>query len=92
MLGTNDQLSLELTEKKLADAKRAGAQYLATACTFCQIQFATAQEAVESQQSPNHQVPPILYPQLLGLCMGIDKKMLGLQANQIDIRGIENFL
>ena len=32
LLGTNDQLSFEFAEKKLADAKRAGAQYLATVC------------------------------------------------------------
>jgi heterodisulfide reductase subunit B len=33
----------------------------------------------------------VLYPQLLGLCMGIDEKMLGIQMNQLAITDITNF-
>ena len=92
LLGTNDELSWKFTEKKLADAKRAGAHYLATGCPFCQIQFDTMQQTIESERGTNHHVPAILYPQLLGLCMGIDKAILGLHNTQIDIAGVENFL
>ena len=92
LLGTNDELSLDFTEKKLADARMAGAHYLTTGCTFCQVQFDTVQKMVATQKGTNHHVPSILYPQLLGLCMGIDKKVLGLDSNQIDITGIEGFL
>ncbi|KPK28201.1 MAG: disulfide reductase [Nitrospira bacterium SG8_3] len=92
LLGTNDELSRKFTEKKLADAKRAGANYLATGCPFCQIQFDTMQQAIESEGGTNHHVPAILYPQLLGLCMDIDKAILGLHNTQIDIAGVENFL
>lgn len=92
LLGTNDELSWDFTEKKLVDAKRAGAQYLTTGCPFCQVQFDTVQEAIKSERGANHHVPAILYPQLLGLCMGIDKETLGLDKNQIDITGIDNFL
>jgi heterodisulfide reductase subunit B len=92
LLGTNDELSLDFTEKKLADARRAGAQYLTTGCTFCQVQFDTVQKMMATEKGTNHHVPSILYPQLLGLCMGIDKSVLGLDSNQIDITGIEGFL
>jgi heterodisulfide reductase subunit B len=92
LLGTNDELSWKFTEKKLADAKRAGAHYLATGCPFCQIQFDTMQQTNESERGTNHHVPAILYPQLLGLCMGIDKTILGLHNAEIDIAGVENFL
>jgi len=92
LLGTNDELSWDFTEKKLVDAKRAGAQYLTTGCPFCQVQFDTVQEAIKSERGTNHNVPAILYPQLLGLCMGIDKETLGLDKNQIDITGIDSFL
>jgi heterodisulfide reductase subunit B len=92
LLGTNDELSWKFTEKKLADAKRAGAHYLVTGCPFCQIQFDTMQQTIESEQGTNHHVPAILYPQLLGLCIGIDKAILGLHNTQIDIAGVENFL
>ncbi len=92
LLGTNDELSLDFTEKKLADARKAGAQYLTTGCTFCQVQFDTVQRMMATEKGTNHYVPSILYPQLLGLCMGIDKSVLGLDSNQIDVTGVENFL
>lgn len=38
----NDRLALALTRRKLADAREAGAQMLATACTYCQLQFEMA--------------------------------------------------
>jgi heterodisulfide reductase subunit B len=92
LLGTNDELSCDLTQKKLADAKKAGADYMATGCVFCQIQFDTVQKSMETDRGPNHRVPSILYPQLLGLCMDINKDALGLDRNQIDITGVERFM
>ena len=92
LLGTNDELSFDFTEKKLADAKRAGAHYVTTGCVFCQIQFDTIQKSMETDRGSNHHVPSILYPQLLGLCMDINKDDLGLDSNQIDITGVERFM
>jgi len=40
----------------------------------------------------NTLLPAILYPQLLGLSMGIDGDTLGLGMNTIDITGIKGFL
>lgn len=37
-------------------------------------------------------MPAILYPQLLGLSMGIDAETLGLKLNQLPIDGIQNYL
>jgi len=92
LLGTHDALSLDLTDKKLADARKAGAHYLATGCVFCQIQFDSVQKKVAADRGTNHHVPSILYPQLLGLSMGIDKEILGLDNNEIDITGVVRFL
>jgi len=92
LLGTNDELSFDFTEKKLADAKKAGAHYVTTGCVFCQIQFDSVQKSMETDRGSNHRVPSILYPQLLGLCMDINKDALGLDRNQIDITGVERFM
>jgi heterodisulfide reductase subunit B len=35
---------------------------------------------------------PILYPQLLGLSMGIDEKTLGISKNKIDLSDVTSFL
>jgi heterodisulfide reductase subunit B len=40
----------------------------------------------------NNLLPPILYPQLLGLSLGIDGDTLGLGENKIDITSIKGFL
>jgi heterodisulfide reductase subunit B len=92
LLGTHDELSLGFTQKKLTDAKDAGASYIATGCTFCQVQFDTVQKAMEAEGGPNHHLPSVLYSQLLGLCMGLKEDALGLDRNEIDITGIANFL
>lgn len=85
LLGSNDELSTEMTLKKLNNGQASGADYLCTACTYCQIQFDTVQQMILSQKGSNHPLPSILYPQLLGLSMGIDPEPLGLQRNKIPI-------
>ena len=92
LLGINDDLSMDLTARKLADGKQAGADYLCTACPYCQMQFDTVQQMIVSARGADYQLPAILYPQLLGLVMGIDRRALGIEMNKMDISGIETFL
>ena len=90
VLGVNDDLSMRLTEKKLADAKKADAKYLCSACPYCHLQFDTVQKMMVSQNG-HDPLASILYPQLLGLSMGIDEKTLGIGMNQLDISGVTAF-
>jgi heterodisulfide reductase subunit B len=90
--GINDRLSMDLTLKKLTDGKKSGADYVCVACPYCHIQFDQVQKMILSQRDGNRPLPSILYTQLLGLSMGIDKKALGLEANEIPISGIEELL
>jgi len=92
LLGVDDELSMDLTETKVKDAKQAGAHYLCAACPFCHIQFDTVQKRLGSQRGYNHCLPSILYPQLLALTMGIDEKTIGLNMNELDISGVTQFL
>jgi heterodisulfide reductase subunit B len=90
VMGVNDDLSMDLTEKKLANGKKAGADYLCTACPWCHLQFDTVQKMMISQNG-SEPLASIVYPQLLGLCMGIDEKTLGIDMNQIDLTNITSF-
>jgi len=92
LMGINDELSMDLTEKKLADGKASGADYLCVGCPWCQVQFDRVQEMMHSLRGTNHPLPSILYPQLLGLVMGIDGEVLGIAHNRIDMSGIQGFL
>ena len=87
--GVHDELSTEITLKKLKNGRESGADYLCTACTYCQIQFDTVQQMILSQRGLNHPLPSILYPQLLGLSMGINSETLGLKMNKIPISEVE---
>lgn len=88
LLGIHDELSTEMTLKKLNNGRESGADYLCTACTYCQIQFDTVQQMILSERGLNHPLPSILYPQLLGLSMGIPPEPLGLKMNKIRIREV----
>ena len=90
--GINDELSLDLTENKLKNAKKSGANYLCVACSYCQVQFDRVQKILLSKRGTENQLPSILYPQLLGLSLGIDGETLGLQMNDVSITDIEFFL
>jgi heterodisulfide reductase subunit B len=90
--GINDQLSMDLTLKKLSDGKESGAEYLCVACPYCHLQFDAVQKRIIAQRGVDHPLPSILYPQLLGLSLGIDREILGLKMNQIPSGGIEKLL
>jgi heterodisulfide reductase subunit B len=91
VLGFNDDLSMNLTRKKILSGKNAGAHYLCSACPYCHLQFDTVQKMMVSKNG-NHPLASVLYPQLLGLCMGMDEKALGIHMNQLDIGGVTSFL
>ena len=91
LTGINDDLSMTLTEKKIADGKKAGAHYLCAACPYCHLQFDTVQKAMAIRNGKDA-LAFILYPQLLGLCMDIDEETLGIGKNRLDITGVRTFI
>lgn len=88
LLGVNDSLSMDLTQKKIMDGKQAGADYLCVACPYCQMQFDTVQQI----RNLNHSLSSIVFPQLLGLAMGINGNALGISRHVPDISRLESFL
>jgi heterodisulfide reductase subunit B len=84
VLGINDNLSYDLTEKKLANAKKAGADFICVACPWCHMQFDKIQDQIVSKRNKEFKLPSILYTQLLGLRLGIEKKELGIAGPNKD--------
>ncbi len=76
----NQALSAALMARKLSDAGAAGAQVMATACTYCQLQFEGGMghsgKAGEQIEVPS----AMLFTQLLGLAMGEKPKSLGMDT------------
>ena len=86
----NSELSLRLMNSKISDAKRAGADYLCSACTYCQIQFDTVQQQQAAAKGDNEVLASLLYPQLLGLSLGVDAETLGLNRNKLNITQVQH--
>ncbi|NOX34182.1 MAG: disulfide reductase [Deltaproteobacteria bacterium] len=92
LLGINDALSKNIMEKKLSNARQAGAHFIAVACPYSFLQFDSFQSRVAKESNDFQTLGAILYPQLLGLTLGIDSSILGIQRNQIDITSLESYL
>jgi heterodisulfide reductase subunit B len=74
----NQEVSIRLTGNKMANAKQAGAEYLCAACTHCQIQFERARVELTLKDPASKTLPSLLYPQMLGLSLGLEASVLGL--------------
>lgn len=92
LLGINNMLSKNIMEKKLSSAMEAGANFISVACPYSFLQFDEFQSQTAKENSDWETLGTVLYPQLLGLVMGIDKSRLGLKLNQIDIGSLESYL
>jgi heterodisulfide reductase subunit B len=92
LTGINDQLAMDMARKKIDSAREAGAQFICTACPYSQLQFDGVQMRMNAQSSNSEPLAPILYPQLLGFCLGIDEKILGISKNECDLSAITSFL
>jgi heterodisulfide reductase subunit B len=90
--GIDDNLSMDLTQKKTKDARQSGADFLCVACAYCQIQFDRVQKMMLARRSEDKGLPSILFTQLLGLSLGLDSEALGIGQNELDAKGIVRFL
>ena len=92
LTGINDQLAMDMAAKKITSARDAGAHYICTACPYTHIQFDWVQHRMAANFENLEPLAPILYPQLIGLCMGIDERTLGLSDNRLELAEISSFL
>ena len=73
----NPELSLKILQNKMETARDAGADYICTACTHCQMQYEMTQY---QKQLNNHSLPAILFTQILGAALGINNNLLSLSG------------
>jgi heterodisulfide reductase subunit B len=91
LTGINDRLAMDMALKKITSAREASAQFICTACPYTQLQFDGVQLRLAADSNNGQPLAPILYPQLLGLSMGIDEKTLGISKNEISLSDITSF-
>jgi heterodisulfide reductase subunit B len=81
LAGLNNELSHRLLQEKITGAQEAGADFITPVCSYCHLQFDTMQINMLTTNPGQKQLPVLLFPQLLGLCLGIDEESLGIARN-----------
>jgi heterodisulfide reductase subunit B len=81
--GRDEVISESLMRRKLESAAGAGAHVLATACTYCQLQFDVERDRHSFNSPWRVMVPAVLVSQLVGAALGLEEKKLGLTRNRI---------
>ncbi|MCP4626705.1 MAG: disulfide reductase [bacterium] len=74
----NQKLALKQIQRKLLNAKQAGADFVCTACTYCQMQFEQKSHSDLIPRFDGQTIPAILISQLIGLSIGMADEKIGL--------------
>jgi succinate dehydrogenase / fumarate reductase, cytochrome b subunit len=72
--------------KQILDAKRHGADALATPCPLCHISLDTYQKEAGREVGADLDMPIFHFPQLIGLALGLDPTTLGLQRHLVNTK------
>ncbi len=75
---------LDLCHEILEDAKGAGADAIAVACSLCHVNLDTRQTEVEAKFDTKYEIPIFYFTQLIGLALGIEPAELGLKRHFVD--------
>jgi heterodisulfide reductase subunit B len=76
-------------QRKLLNARQAGADFVCTACTYCQMHFEHNRRSDLIPLENEEFIPAILISQLIGLSTGMDEETLGIgddARNKIMVR------
>jgi len=92
LTGVNDSLAMDMALNKINSARQAGAHYICTACPYSHLQFDWVQNEMAGRSGDWEPLAAILYPQLLGLSMGVDEQTLGLSENRLGLADITSYL
>ncbi len=78
LTGTIEEVGLKLVYILLKEAKKKGAQVIATLCPLCQFNLEAYQPKVEKTFRETLKMPILYFTQLLGFALGVDESLLGL--------------
>ncbi|NHJ13977.1 MAG: hypothetical protein EAX95_09890 [Candidatus Thorarchaeota archaeon] len=83
VLPVNEELAIRLARDKLKSMKEAGAVFITVVCPACGNQLDLQQIGLKDSYGEVYDLPVLLYPQILGLAMGMDEEAVGLGMNRV---------
>lgn len=81
--GRDNTISDALMRKKLEDAASVDADVIATACTYCQLQFDRERDLLPLNAPLRKAPPAVLVTQLIGTALGLDSAAVAVEKNRI---------
>jgi len=88
ILGVEEDIALSMAKDKLDNVTRNKVDALVTICPFCSIMYEDNQRKIESKFNVEYNLPVLYYPQVLGLAMGVEPKLLGFRLNKIKANNV----
>lgn len=85
LTGTLDEVGLRLSYILLKEARKRGAEIVATACPLCQFNLECYQGRMASRFGEDVGLPVVFFSQLLALAMGIPGKDVGMQRLMVPL-------
>jgi len=81
LMYTQPNVGMELVGQILSQAKKEGAECIATACPLCQINLEAYQAKAARTTGADCRIPVLYFTQLLGITLGLKPKDLALSDN-----------
>ena len=86
LTGTIEDVGLRLNYILLREAKRRGADIIATACPLCQFNLECNQDKIGRHNHDDVSLPVAYFTQLMGLALGLPEKPLGLHRLFVPVK------
>ncbi len=83
VLPVDEPLAIRLARDKLKSMTDAGASFATVVCPACGNQLDLQQLGLKESYGEEYNLPILHYPQILGLAMGLDAEVLGLELNRV---------
>jgi heterodisulfide reductase subunit B len=83
VLPVDEALSIRLARDKLKSMKESGAVFATVVCPACGNQLDLQQLGLKESYGEDYNLPVLVYPQILGLAIGLGEEEVGLSMNRV---------
>ncbi|MGY5851961.1 MAG: CoB--CoM heterodisulfide reductase iron-sulfur subunit B family protein [Candidatus Thorarchaeota archaeon] len=83
VLPVNEPLAIRLARDKIKSMKESGAVFATVVCPACGNQLDLQQLDLKDSYGEVYDLPVLLYPQILGLAIGMSEEEIGLEMNRV---------
>ncbi len=88
VLAISEEVAYSIARSKLQRLSKDSTDAIILMCPFCSVMLDDNQKKMEQKFQEIYNLPVLYYPQLLGLALAIDEKLLGLRMNRVSTKAL----